>query len=104
MNSPVESLEYLQNELTRYKEQKKALEQLTYPKDQEESKQLLLKFYTEQIVSIQHRVDTAKAKHIEVKNPIEVSNSSRKYCETRSKYLGHQYSGDQTATSNITIN
>lgn len=59
---PLFSLQHLENELIRYKEQKAALEQQNYPKDQEDDKQLLLKFYAEKIDELQALFDKEKTK------------------------------------------
>lgn len=81
--SPVESLEYLENELTRYKEQRNALVQQTYPADQEEDKQLLLKFYNEKITEFEECIAKLKGSDSAVKNPvilfIAIRNHSNAY-------------------------
>jgi len=76
MKKQVESLEHLENELSRYKEQKTTLEAQHYPKDQEEGKQDLLKFYSEKIERLQSRINTEKAKDISFKGTVVSVNQS----------------------------
>jgi len=78
MNKQIESLEHLENELSRYNEQKEALEKQQYPKDQEDSKQQLLKFYYEQIKSLQARIDICKAEPLEFEAETIQANQTKR--------------------------
>lgn len=61
---PFNTIEFLENERDKYQKQKNALEKQHYPSNQEESKQLLLKFYTEKIAELNKSIERKTTSNI----------------------------------------
>jgi hypothetical protein len=65
----------LEKELKRYEQQLQSLEAKIYPKEQQESRQLLLKFYSEKIAELTTILERQKIENFEVRDPYIFKNT-----------------------------